>query len=81
MSRQTAHLENWYSHLGMLWGHVSRHPNPQLPDGTHVHTSQVESIDEEAGTAITKNTDYTLGEKRTDFGRGAESDINHSIEN
>lgn len=70
---QSAHLEDWY-HLqypasmvapgkkgGRLIGIVRDHP--RLADGTNVHTSEVEEINEEQGWALTRNTVYTLGQK------------------
>lgn len=73
-----AHLEDWtllgayhrYTHpssqLSFLRGRLSDHP--LLPDGKNVYTSQVERIDVEKGTAVTRSgTQYTLGQMHKDY--------------
>lgn len=59
---QTATLTNWYVSLGTLFGVVEGHP--KYPDGTPVRTSALGSLDldedGQGGTAVTKNTRYTL---------------------
>jgi hypothetical protein len=68
-----AHLENWYYKEPLLWGVVTGHIN--IPDGNHIHTSTVQSIDALIGLAVTRNTIYTLGKEREWVGRGSPSDV------
>ncbi len=62
MTKQTAHLENWFYNeaWNCLHGTVSGHP--KLGDEVGIRTSSVLKIDYEKRTAETRNTLYTLGE-------------------
>ena len=84
------HLENWsviskpcsaYQapelSIKRLCGIVSDHP--KQPDGVSVITSRIQTIDYEAKTARTKNTDYTLGEPDAEWLKWCDANgIDHS---
>lgn len=63
MEKQKARIEDWFvGHDDLLIGTVYGHP--KLRDGSEVVTSRVVKWDSETKTAVTLNTEYTLGEPR-----------------
>lgn len=61
MSMQKARLEQWFVGEGdFLYGLSYSHPKHE--DGTPIRTSRVVIWDRKIGKAVTKNTEYELGE-------------------
>jgi len=60
---QKATLKNWRfdPYHPMLWGDCYGHP--LIEDGEHVHTAQIEYLNEEQTKAISLNTIWTLENK------------------
>ena len=64
MEKHTARIDNWFMVGNCLWGNVSKHSLREFDPDNIQRTSEVVSINENAGVAETDNTHYTLVKKQ-----------------
>ena len=64
MEKHTARIDNWFVVGNCLWGNVSKHSLREFDPDNIQRTSDILSIDENAGVAETANTHYKLGKKQ-----------------
>ncbi len=63
MKKHTARIDNWRVMGDSLWGNVTKHTLREFNPECLQRTSVLLSINEDACTAETENTIYTLGTK------------------
>lgn len=61
MAKHTARIDNWFEVGNCLWGKVTEHSLREFNPDCIQRTSELVSIDRNAGVAETENTHYVLG--------------------